>query len=174
MLSKQGIQEISRAALEQIILGGEYLEAVQIGKWSIVYNLASIGDEIDAEIHAIHMGGGYRHEKNVKICILATCITRIGSYGISELDFEKRVEEIRGLGEPAINLLWSHYLAFKAAQKNQFEEFVNGKKKVSSQQEHSDIGGDTTENQEQSPQNGAESPTEDQNSATNTDTGMHL
>lgn len=138
------IGQLDRNALEDLLSIGEYKGEIEVGKYKIVFNLASIGDEANMEVHSLKITGGIHNDKIFKCCVLAQSILRIGGYDFANESTEIKIKELGKLQENVINFLWDAYQGFRIEQSNLFNEYIeSGKLKKSSPSQDSEQPGNS-------------------------------
>lgn len=131
----------AKAYLEPILFAGKYEHRFELGPYSILFNLASVGEIADTI--AAFMP---KTENDVKAAKIASSLVSVNNYtfaGNAGNSLSEKYSFIRSLQGPVFDFFWDSFQVAVNLQYKIFEDtYVNGKK--SSPTQNSEATGDST------------------------------
>lgn len=145
------IERFDRAVLEEIIASGTHHVVIKLANWRFSFNMASAGDEAEAELWAARKygGGTYKHQTLQQAAIIARSLEKVGSADFSILNENDSLQEkykfVSRLQPAYLAFLWEKYGEFRADQEAQFARITaSGELKKSSPSQSSETTTETS------------------------------
>lgn len=119
-------EKFDKRVLEEIIASGSYHAVIKLANWRFSFNMASAGDEAEAELWAAkkYGGGTYKHQSLQQAAIIAKSLEKVATADFSILNENDSLQEkykfISKLQPAYLAFLWEKYGEFRADQESQF------------------------------------------------------
>ena len=119
-----------RNVLDEIITSGKHTSRITLANWQFYFNLASAGEEAEAELWAAKKTGGYSLLTVRHAAILAKSLERVNRADfalLSEADqFLEKYTFLAKLQPAYLDFLWEAYTKLRAEQDTQFAKLLEG------------------------------------------------
>lgn len=144
-------ETFDKSALEAIISSGSHNSRIDMAGWGFYFDMASTGDEAEAELWAVRKGGGLNHGTLRQCAVIAKSLTKIATKtGMADFSilkesdvFQEKFKFVSGLQPAYLNFLWEAYSKFRAEQEARFAKFLeSGDAKKSSPNQNTETTGE--------------------------------